>query len=63
MKDRFTEASLELAGNSAFGCKECETLYGHPTFMHLETMGGRQFDVSTKGPDCILNCDPLPFGD
>ncbi|GEM_PF-5432722 len=65
MKDRFSEASWELEGKSAFVCTSCETIYGHPTIVHLDTTSGegRDFDLGGKGTDCILNCDPAPFGD
>ena len=65
MRDRFTDASLELAGNSAYACHGCETTYGHPTFMPLERMSNHPVadDTGWRDATCIFNCEPMPFGD
>jgi hypothetical protein len=65
MRDRFTDACLELAGQSAYACRDCETTYGHPTFMHLDTMPNHPVthDPESRDAACLFNCDPVPFGD
>jgi len=65
MKDRFTDASLELAEQSAYACHSCETTYGHPTFMHLDRMPNLPAadDTGWRDASCIFNCEPMPFGD
>jgi hypothetical protein len=62
MKDRFTDASAELSGNNPYVCDSCVTTFGHASIEHHgeETrMHGSAGDPST----CLLNCDPMPFGD
>ena len=69
MKDRFTDASTELAGKSAFVCTSCEERYGHATIMPLEENMDIQartatgYGLETRSTECILFCDPMPFGD
>jgi len=62
MKDRFTEASTELTERNPYVCESCTATYGHTTIAGRadDTPGhGASGDVST----CLLNCDPMPFGD
>lgn len=59
MKDRFSEAIMELNNKNPYICDTCEVTYGHPTIEH----GHERHELSTKSVDCILNCDPVPFGD
>jgi len=61
MKDRFTKASSELTDKNPYICGSCETRYGHPTVEHLGEMPGQE--IETKSAECILFCDPMPFGD
>ncbi|NJC89190.1 MAG: hypothetical protein FIB02_11780 [Desulfuromonas sp.] len=65
MKDRFTQAYSELTDNNPYVCTTCETKYGHPTIEHLggETAIRGDFEMGTKDTECILFCDPMPFGD
>lgn len=63
MKDRFSEATMELDSKSPFICTDCETTYGHPTISHLGGAGGHDPDHDWRGPECTYNCDPMPFGD
>lgn len=65
MKDRFTQASTELTDNNPYICTTCETRFGHPTIGHVDdNMDNRRgYEISTRGSECILNCDPMPFGD
>ena len=62
MKDRFTDASTELTEHNAYVCDSCTETFGHATIEHLTDDAlwhGEAKDVST----CLINCDPLPFGD
>jgi hypothetical protein len=62
MRDRFTDASAELAEHNPYVCDSCTATYGHATIEHLadDTLWhGESGDVST----CLINCDPMPFGD
>jgi len=62
MRDRFSDASAELTAHNAYVCTSCETHYGHPTItLHAAEppLPGLPGDPST----CVLNCDPMPFGD
>ena len=65
MKDRFTNATTELSEKNSYLCTGCEVTYGHPTFGHLdlEAAHERGHELATRGAECILNCDPMPFGD
>jgi hypothetical protein len=62
MKDRFTDASTELTEHNPYVYDSCTDTFGHATITHLtdDTLGhGESRDVST----CLINCDPMPFGD
>jgi hypothetical protein len=62
MKDRFTDASTELTEQNAYVCDSCTETFGHETIQHLADdtrWPGEAMDVST----CLINCDPMPFGD
>lgn len=65
MKDRFSEAYAELTDNNPYVCTTCETKFGHPTIEHIEerTDISVGYEMGTKTPECILFCDPVPFGD
>ena len=65
MLDRFTSASAELAEKNPYICTSCEAAYGHPTIEHLghETDLGSDRGFGTRSAECILNCEPMPFGD
>lgn len=62
MKDRFTQAYSELTDNNPYVCTTCVPKFGHPTIEHLEDTG-HGHELGTRGAECILNCDPMPFGD
>lgn len=57
MNDRFTQASSELTDNNPYICTSCEGLFGHPT------IEPRAEEHAATGPECLINCDPMPFGD
>lgn len=61
MKDRFSDATAELSTKNPYLCDSCTTTFGHPTIERFDDMTHRE--MSTRGADCILNCDPMPFGD
>ena len=65
MLDRFTSASAELVENNPYICTTCEVAYGHPTIAHLDDTSdaGSDRDLGTRSVECILNCEPMPFGD
>lgn len=62
MTDRFTEACAELTERNPYVCDSCTDTFGHPTINHHADdplWQGASRDVST----CLINCDPMPFGD
>jgi hypothetical protein len=65
MKDRFSEAFAELTDKNPYVCTTCTTEFGHPTIEHIEgrvdLAGG--YEMGTRTGECILFCDPMPFGD
>jgi len=62
MRDRFTDACVELAEHNAYVCDSCETIYGHQTIMdHGEN--NPLHNLSGDPAACLINCDPVPFGD
>lgn len=65
MKDRFTQAYAELTDNNPYVCTTCETRYGHPTIGPLGDNADKRhgYETSSRAAECILNCDPMPFGD
>jgi hypothetical protein len=65
MKDRFSEAERELTEKNPYICESCEVAFGHPTVVAIGDEPGttRGYAVNAQGADCILNCDPMPFGD
>lgn len=65
MKDRFSEAYAELTEKNPFVCTTCETEFGHPTIEHIEEKVEIRhgYEMGTGRPECILFCDPMPFGD
>ena len=65
MKDRFTEASAELSEKNPYIYASSMTTYGHQTIGHLESEHPtwQGYTSNTRGAECILNCDPMPFGD
>lgn len=65
MKDRFSEAYAELTDKNPYVCTTCTTEFGHPTIGHMEgkadlTSGA---EMETRSHECLLFCDPMPFGD
>ena len=62
MKDRFTTATAELTEKNPYICTSCETTYGHTTVEHLGHEAGVA-DLGTRSAECILFCEPMPFGD
>lgn len=63
MKDRFTQASTELTDKNPYVCTTCETKFGHPTIEHVGDVTEHGRDLGGTGAECILDCDPMPFGD
>ena len=64
MKDRFTDATSELVDNNPYVCSSCVATYGHPTLGHIDDMPKpMEHRLETRDAECILNCDPMPFGD
>ncbi len=61
MKDRFSKATSELTDKNPYICDSCEAKYGHPTVEHLGELP--RPEIETKSTECILFCDPMPFGD
>ena len=61
MKDRFTEASAELADKNPYICVGCEKTFGHATIEHIG--GEPDADRRREATDCVIFCDPMPFGD
>lgn len=61
MKDRFTDASMELEEKNPYVCETCATVYGHSTIGPFT--GDSNVNEHTWGPEDILNADPIPFGD
>jgi len=62
MRDRFTDASTELTERNPYVCNSCTDTFGHETIEHLADdvlWHGESRDVSA----CLINCDPMPFGD
>jgi hypothetical protein len=61
MKDRFTEASLELEGKNPYLCETCTAVYGHSTIEHFAA----DLDLTQRawGAEDLFNPDPMPFGD
>ena len=64
MKDRFSQACEELTDRNAYICDSCTTTFGHATVEALDDhlLRGDHWPP-TSGPECLLNCDPMPFGD
>lgn len=64
MKDRFTQASAELTDNNPYISTSSAAKFGHPTIGHIDKTGRKErHELVSWGADCILNCDPVPFGD
>ena len=65
MIDRFSQACAELTDRNPYICDSCTTTFGHPTVETLDDRHLRGGDhwPPTSGPECLLNCDPMPFGD
>jgi hypothetical protein len=63
MKDRFTESTMELAEKNPFLCDTCSTAYGHETITDRDEMRVHDHQPEQMGPECMFNCDPMPFGD
>jgi hypothetical protein len=73
MTDRFTKAFTELTDNNPYVCESCDTTFGHPTIMQhgSDRDDTNRHDMSAehghglgmRSPECIYNCDPMPFGD
>lgn len=65
MKDRFSEAFAELTDRNPYICTTCTTEFGHPTIERFDEGSDLRgdYEMATRGTDCILNCDPMPFGD
>jgi len=63
MTDRFTEASRELTETNPYLFNHSMPTYGHPTITPLDDAHGREHQPDRTSPDCIFNCDPMPFGD
>lgn len=62
MRDRFSDACVELSEHNAYVCNSCETIYGHQTMMgHGEPHP--PYNLTGDPAACLLNCDPVPFGD
>ena len=62
MKDRFTEASLDLPGRNPFIYANSMATYGHQVIEHSRVKHEPDL-CDTRSAECILNCDPMPFGD
>jgi len=65
MKDRFTKAYEELTDRNPYICDSCTTTFGHATVESLgdEHLRGTGHKPHTDVSSCLLNCDPIPFGD
>ena len=62
MRDRFTDASLEFAEHNPYVCDSCATTFGYATIMsHGEETS--LYSLSGDPSACLINCDPMPFGD
>ena len=63
MTDRFTEATRELTEKNPYLFDQSMKVYGHPTIAPLGDAHGHGHRPDSTSPDCIFNCDPMPFGD
>ncbi len=65
MKDRFTKASEELSDRNPYICDSCTTTFGHETVGPIgdQRLRDREHPLHTDVSSCLLNCDPIPFGD
>ena len=65
MTDRFTKAFTELSEKNPYVCESCDATFGHPTITEhgSERDAANPHDMGMRTPECMYNCDPMPFGD
>lgn len=63
MTDRFSEATAELTENNPYIYASSLKTFGHQTIAHLGGEHDYRDAVNARSAECILNCDPVPFGD